>query len=115
MASPPTLGYRGPQSSYSKAEIEGWGVRDLKKYMHEHAINSAGCIERQDLIELVIKHEEKKKSQPPPQQQSYYASSNSYDQVGWDSRVLLFPFNSFHLYLTLFASRASRHVHLNQE
>jgi curved DNA-binding protein CbpA len=80
MASPPTLGYRGPQSSYSKAEIEGWGVRDLKKYMHEHAINSAGCIERQDLIELVIKHEEKKKSQPPPQQQSYYASSNSYDQ-----------------------------------
>jgi curved DNA-binding protein CbpA len=87
-------GYRGQSVSYTKEEMEGWGVRDLKKYLSEHYVNTAGCVERQDLVALAIAHETRKQSNPPPKpqpqpqasQQSYYSSSSSSNGYGYQQQ-----------------------------
>lgn len=87
-------GYRGQSVNYTKEEMEGWGVRDLKKYLSEHYVNTAGCVERQDLVALAIAHETRKQSNPPPKpqpqpqasQQSYYSSSSSSNGYGYQQQ-----------------------------
>jgi hypothetical protein len=88
-----TAGYRGAAESYTRGEIEGWGVRDLKRYLGEHYVNTAGCCERQDLVALAVAHEARKQTNPPPkpqpqpqpQQQSY--SSSSSNGYGYQQQV----------------------------
>ncbi|KAL6057268.1 Chaperone protein DnaJ [Balamuthia mandrillaris] len=66
-----------PRKRLTKEEVEHWPIKDLKSYLEERDIKAIGCVEKSELISLILQNENSPEPlQPKQQQQQQQPQSN---------------------------------------